>query len=123
MHLCRSKEADEEIRKIASLDRDMGIALEACISMLAIDANEFEGQEGFSVRRIGAAFRRGIRLYRVKYERYIPGLRIFFFSIPAEDCVFITGIHPRADLQDYTISRDPLSRAIRYWGMRERLCQ
>jgi hypothetical protein len=122
MQLCRSKEAAEEIRSIAALDRDIGTALEACIEMLAIDANEFEGQEGFSVRRIGSAFRRGIRLYRVKYEKYMPSLRILFFSIPAKNCVFITGVHPRADLEDYSLSRSPISRAIRYWGLRENLC-
>ena len=42
-------------------------------------------------------FRKKIRVYRVKYERYIPGLRILFFSIPSKNCVFITGIHERGN--------------------------
>ena len=122
MRICRSKEAEEEIRRIAALDRDVGIALNACIEMLGIDANEFEGNEGFSTRRIGEAFRRGVRIYRVKYEKYIFGLRILFFSVPSKDCVFVTGVHSRGDLVNYELSRAPLTRAIRYWGMRERLC-
>ena len=122
MKICRSKEAEEEIRKIAALDRDVGIALNACIEMLSIDANEFEGNEGFSIRRIGEAFRRGVRIYRVKYEKYIFGLRILFFSVPSKDCVFVTGVHSRGDLVNYEISRPPLTRAVRYWSMRERLC-
>lgn len=122
MRICRSKEAEEEIRRITALDRDIGEALNACIGMLAIDANEFEGHEGFSIRRIGGAFRRGIRVYRVKYEKYIAGLRILFFSVPAKDCLFVTGVHSRTDLADYELFREPLSRAMRYWGMRERLC-
>lgn len=122
MRICQSKEAEEEIRRIAALDRDIGVALNACIEMLAIDANEFEGQEGFSIRRIGGAFRRGIRIYRVKYEKYIAGLRVLFFSVPAKNCVFVTGVHSRSDLGDYEFSREPLTRAIRYWGMRDRLC-
>jgi hypothetical protein len=116
------KEAEEEIRRIAALDRDVGIALNACIEMLSLDANEFEGNEGFSIRRIGEAFRRGFRIYRVKYEKYIFGLRILFFSVPSKDCVFVTGVHSRSDLVNYELSRAPLTRAIRYWGMRERLC-
>lgn len=122
MRICRSKEAEEEIRRIAALDRDIGVALNACIGMLAIDANEFEGHEGFSVRRVGGAFRRGIRIYRVKYEKYIAGLRILFFSIPSKNCVFVTGVHSRSDLGDYALASEPLMRATRYWAMRERLC-
>jgi hypothetical protein len=122
MRVCHSKEAEEEIRRLSSLDREIGIALPACIEMLAIDANEFEGHEGFSIRRIGGLFRRGVRLYRVKYEKYIPGVRIIFFSISTSDCVFVTGVHSRNELGDYTLSREPLTRAIRYWGMRDHLC-
>ncbi len=122
MRICQSKEAEEEIERIAVLDRDVGVALNACIEMLAIDANEFEGHEGFSIRRIGGAFRRGIRIYRVKYEKYIFGVRILFFSIPTKDCVFVTGVHSRRDLGDYELSREPLTRALRYWAMKDRLC-
>jgi hypothetical protein len=125
MRVCLSGEAESEFRAVRQLDRETGIALEACIEMLGLDANEFEGQEGFSVKRIGGLFRRGIRIYRVKYEKYIPALRILFFSVPVKNCVFITGIHRRGDLgigMDYDFSKEAFARAQRYWGMRERLC-
>ena len=93
--------------------------------MLTLEANEFEGHEGFSIKRVRGLFRKGIRIYRVKYEKYIYGLRILFFSVAAKDCVFVTGIHKRGDLgigMDYDFSREPFTRAQRYWGMRDRLC-
>jgi hypothetical protein len=61
----------------------------------------------------------------VKYEKYIPGLRILFFSVPGKNCVFVTGIHARPDLgigNDYNFSREPFARAQRYWGVRNTLC-
>ncbi len=125
MRVCLSAEAQDELKSFKALDRDTGIGLEACIEMLRIDASEFEGQEGFSIKRIGGLFRRGVRLYRIKYERYIPGLRILFFSIAAKSCVFISGVHRRSDLgigMDYDFSRDPFARAQRYWGMKNQLC-
>lgn len=93
--------------------------------MLELDANEFEGREGFSVKKIVGLFRRGIRLYRLKYEKYIPGVRVLFFSVASKNCVFVTGIHPRADLgqgRNYDFFREPFVRAQRYWALRERLC-
>jgi hypothetical protein len=68
------------------MDSNVGEAIRACIDMLQRDANEFKGIDGFSVKRIGGLFRRGIRVYRVKYERCIPGLRILrktVCSLPA----------------------------------------
>jgi hypothetical protein len=125
MSLCHSPEVMEELKSFRELDRDIGIALDACIDMLRLEANEFEGQDGFSIKRVGGLFRRGIRVYRVKYERYIPGIRILFFSIPEKDCVFVSGAHRRSDLgvgMDYDFSREAFARAQRYWGMRSRLC-
>ncbi|HEY3203349.1 MAG TPA: hypothetical protein VGL03_06775 [Thermoanaerobaculia bacterium] len=119
MRVRLSKEAKQELDSLSALDRNVGIALDA------IDANEFEGQEGFSIKRIGGMFRKGIRLYRMKYEKYFSGIRVLFFSIPRGDCVFVTGIHARSDLgvgRDYNFSREPFARAVRYWGMKERLC-
>src|SRR6266498_1018360 len=98
MRVRLSKEAKQELDSLSALDRNVGIALDASIQMLAIDANEFEGQEGFSIKRIGGMFRKGIRLYRMKYEKYFSGIRVLFFSIPRGDCVFVTGIHARSDL-------------------------
>lgn len=103
----------------------MGIALEASIATLATDANEVELPDGMSIQRVGGLFRRGIRVSRVKYENYFPGVRILFFSIPARNCVFITGIHGRGDLgvgKNYDFSKEPLTRAQRYWGLRKNLC-
>lgn len=125
MRICLSAEAESELRSLKGLDRDVGIALEACIEMLALDANEFEGREGFSIKRVGGLFRRGIRIYRVKYEKYIPGVRILFFSVPPKNCVFVSGIHPRGALgkgNDYDFAREPFTRAQRYWSLRGRLC-
>ncbi|SRR6266567_3616638 len=125
MRVCISKEAEQELRSFRQLDRETGIALDACIEMLALDANEFEGYEGFSIKRIGGLFRRGIRVYRVKYEKYIFGLRIFFFSVAGKDCIFVTGVHQRGNLgvgMDYDFSKEPFVRAQRYWGMKDRLC-
>src|SRR6266540_5760358 len=119
MRVRLSKEAKQELDSLSALDRNVGIAL------VAIDANEFEGQKGFSIKRIGGMFRKGIRLYRMKYEKYFSGIRVLFFSIPRGDCVFVTGIHARSDLgvgRDYNFSREPFARAVRYWGMKERLC-
>jgi hypothetical protein len=121
MQLCLSPECRVELEYLTDLDSNVGEALRACIDMLQRDPNEFEGIDGFSVKRIGGLFRRGIRIYRVKYERYIPGLRIFFFSIPSRNCVFITGIHERETLgagMDYDFARDAFARAQRYWALR-----
>jgi hypothetical protein len=52
-------------------------------------------------------------------------VRILFFSIPVRNCVFVTGIHSRGVLgvgQDYDFSKEPFTRAQRYWGFRENLC-
>lgn len=125
MRICFSREATEEMHTLRALDPDLSEAIEACIGMLAIDANEFEGHEGFSIKRVGGLFRRGIRVYRVKYEKYIAGFRILFFSVASKDCVFVSGIHRRGDLgtgNDYDFARDPFARVQRYWGMKERLC-
>jgi hypothetical protein len=125
MQICKSNEAESEIQSLSHLDRELSVALEACIGMLAMDPNEFEGQDGFSIKRIGGLFRRGIRLYRVKYEKYISGRRILFFTVPAKNCVFVTGVHARGELgvgMDYDFSREGFVRAIRYWGMKDRLC-
>lgn len=99
--------------------------MEACIEMLRREANELEGVDGFSIRRVIGLSQRGIRISRVKYERYIPGLRILFFSIPLKDCIYVTGVHGRADLgvgREYDFSRAAFARAQRYWGMRNHLC-
>ena len=99
--------------------------MEACIGMLRREANELEGVDGFSIRRVIGLSQRGIRISRVKYERYIPGLRILFFSIPLKACIYVTGVHARGDLgvgREYDFSRAAFARAQRYWGMRNHLC-
>ncbi|MEX0879025.1 MAG: hypothetical protein WEB59_16115 [Thermoanaerobaculia bacterium] len=125
MRTQKSVEAEEELNQLKRLDRETGIALEACSEMLIVDANEFEGHEGFSIKRVGGLFKRGVRVSRVKYEKYIHGRRILFFSIPTRNCVFVTGIHARGDLgvgNDYDFAKEPFTRAARYWGMRNTLC-
>lgn len=103
----------------------MGIALEASIATLSSDANEVELPDGMSIQRVGGLFRRGIRVSRVKYEKYFSGVRILFFSIPTRNCVFVTGIHGRGDLgvgKNYDFSKEPFTRAQRYWGFKENVC-
>lgn len=125
MQSCLSPECQVELQHFTDMDSNVGEAIQACVDMLQRDANEFEGLDGFSVKRIAGLFRKGIRVYRVKYERYIPGLRILFFSIPSKNCVFITGIHERGTLgagMDYDFFRDAFVRAQRHWALREQQC-
>ncbi len=125
MRSCLSPECEVELKRLTETDSNVGEAIRACLDMLQRDANEFEGIDGFSVQRIAGLFRKGIRVYRVKYERYIPGLRILFFSVPSKNCVFITGIHKRGTLgagMDYDFFREAFVRAQKYWALREQQC-
>jgi hypothetical protein len=125
MHVCLSREAETELGSLKAKDRVAGIALEASIAMLASDPNEVELLDGMSIQRVGGLYRRGIRVSRVKYESYFPGVRILFFSIPARNCVFVSGIHSRGELgvgKNYDFSKEPFTRAQRYWGFGENLC-
>lgn len=125
MRVCLSREAEAELALFKAKDRVVGIALEACIRMLSTDANEVDLPGGMSIQRVGGLFRRGIRVSRVKYEHYFPGVRILFFSIPARNCVFVTGLHRRGELgvgKNYDFSKEPFVRAQRYWGFKENLC-
>jgi hypothetical protein len=125
MRICYSQEAEREVTQLTALDRDIGEALDASIQMLATDANEFEGFDGYSVQRVQGLYRRGIRVYRLKYPKYLDNFRVLFFSIASKDCVFVTGVHSRSDLgigADYNFAREPLMRAQRYWTIREQLC-
>lgn len=125
MQVKLSGEATVELTHLRGLDRDIGESLQACIEMLALEVNEFEGHEGFSIKRVIGLYRKGIRISRVKYEKYIRGLRILFFVVPGKQCVFVSGIHARGDLgegNNYDFLREPFVRAQRYWGMRDRLC-
>ena len=125
MHVCLSREAEKELDSFKAKNRFVGIALEASIAMLALDANQVELTDGMSIQRVGGLFRRGIHVSRVKYENHFPGVRILFFSIPARNCVFVTGIHGRAELgigKNYDFAKEPFTRARRYWGFKENLC-
>lgn len=125
MRVCLSREAETELGFFKAKNRVAGIALEATIATLASEANEVELPDGMSIQRVGGLFRRGIRVSRVKYENHFPGVRFLFFSIPARNCVFVTGIHSRGDLgvgKNYDFSKEPFTRAQRYWGFRENLC-
>lgn len=125
MRICHSEEARRELAQLRALDRDIGEALDASIQMLAFDANEFEGVDGYSIRKVQGLFMRGIRVYRLKYPNFLHDLRVLFFSIAPKDCVFITGVHHRGELgigADYNFGREPLMRAQRYWTIREQLC-
>jgi len=126
MRTCLSPEAETELKLFKDLDRDVGIALEASIGMLAWDPNEVEPLDGFSIQRVVGLYRRGIRVSRVKYENHFHGIRILFFPISTRACVFVTGIHSRGDLglgNSYDFFREPFVRAQRYWGLREGLCR
>lgn len=123
MRICLSAEAQIELESLARRSPDLAEGVRACIEMLSLDANEFEGVDGFSIKRVGGLFKRGVRVSRVKYENYIPSVRVLFFSIPAKDCIFISGIHRRGDLGgEYDFTREPFVRARRYRGMKEILC-
>ena len=126
MHVCLSPEAETELKRCKDLDRDVGIALEASIEMLALDPNPVELLDGFSIQYVVALHRRGIRLSRLKYENHFHGVRVLFLPISSRDCVFVTGIHGRGDLGlggSYDLFREPFVRAQRYWRLRESLCK
>jgi hypothetical protein len=125
MRVCLSREAETELSFFKAKDRGVGIALEASIGILASDANEVDLPDGLSIKRVGGLYRRRIRVSRLKYEKHFPGVRVLFFSIPTRNCVFVTGIHGRGELgagKDYDFSREPFTRAQRYWGFKENLC-
>lgn len=123
MRVCLSAEAHTELESLGRRNPDVAEGVRACIEMVGLDANEFEGIDGFSIKRVGGLFRRGVRVSRVKYENYIPSIRVLFFSIPAKDCIFVSGIHHRNDLGgEYDFTKEPFVRARRYWGMKEILC-
>lgn len=125
MRVCLSTEAETELALFRALDREVGIALEAAIEMLATDANEIDLPDGLSIQRVAGLHRRGIRVSRLKYEKYFHGVRVLFFSIPSRNCVFITGVHNRGDLgegRNYDFAKEPFIRAQRCWGMKETLC-
>lgn len=125
MRVCLSREAETELGFFKAKNRVAGIALEASIAVLASDANEVDLPNGMSIQRVGGLFRRGIRVSRVKYEKYFPGVKVLFFSIQSRNCVFVTEVHSRGELgvgKDYDFSKEPFTRAQRYWGFRENLC-
>lgn len=125
MRVCSSAEADAELKAFREMDAAVGLALEATLEMLEIENSEFEGSDGLSIARVQGLFRKGIRLYRVKYERYFHGIRILFLRLPPDRCVYVTGIHGRGDLgpgKEYRFSLEPFRRAQIHWGMKEHLC-
>jgi hypothetical protein len=126
MHACLSPEAATELKRYKDLDRDVGIALEASIEMLAQDPNPVELLDGLSIQHVVALYRRGIRVSRLKYEKHFHGVRVLFLPISSRDCVFVTGIHGRSELGmggSYDLFREPFVRAQRYWRLRESLCK
>jgi hypothetical protein len=126
MNICYSEEAKAELQGFRNVDRDTGIALEACIEMAALEPSEFEGEEGFSIRKVQGLWRKGILVYRLKYEAHIFGIRVLFFVVPEKACIFITGFHRRGELgpgNEYEFHREPFIRAQKYWALRRRLCQ
>ncbi len=55
MRICLSKEATAELDRLRS-DPDLFEGAEACIGMLKVDINEFEGNDGFSIARVQGLF-------------------------------------------------------------------
>lgn len=119
MRVLRSPEASKELQGLSELDEMLAAGAEACIEMLGFDADAIspESEAGFSIQPVLELKRRRIHVFRVRYDEYLPGLRILYFRLRGD--VFITGIHKREDLYDSW--KEPMLRAQRYWGRRDSL--
>jgi hypothetical protein len=113
-------EAAAELDVLRRMDEMLAAGVDACLEMLALDydALEAETEAGFSIESVVALkLQRHADVFRVKYEEFIPSLRILFLRLRGGP--FVTGIHDRGNLYDPL--KEPLVRAMRYWGRRRYL--
>jgi hypothetical protein len=120
MRLRLSDEARADLDQIERSDFKLREALEACIERLRVDPDEFESGRpgGLSKKRVQELWRKRVRVYRYRFDDVIPNHRILYLL--ARDLVFVTGIHSRDQLSDYTLVRKPIVRASLYWGKSQR---
>jgi len=115
-----SDEAKAELAALRGIDEMVAAGVDACLEMLALDYDtlEAESEAGFSIESVvGLKEQRKADVFRVKYEEFIPSLRIIFLRLRGGP--YVTGIHNRGDLYDPL--KEPLVRAMRYWGRRQHL--
>lgn len=115
-----STEATADLNALREMDEMLAAGVEACLELLALeyDALEAETEAGFSIESIvGLKQQRNADVFRVKFEEFIPSLRILFLRLRGGP--FVTGIHDRGTLYDPL--KEPLVRAMRYWGRRRYL--
>jgi hypothetical protein len=115
-----STEATAELNVLRGMDEMSAAGVDACLEFLALeyDALEAETEAGFSIEAVvGLKQQRNAYVFRVKYEEFIPNRRILFLRLRSGP--FVTGIHARGDLYDPL--KEPLVRAMRYWGRRRYL--
>lgn len=115
-----SDEATADLAGLRGMDAMLAAGVDACLEMLALeyDALSAATEAGYSIESIAVLKeQRRADVFRVKYEEFIPSLRILFLRLRGGP--FVTGIHDRRDLYDPL--REPLVRAMRYWGRRQHL--
>ncbi len=119
MNLQLATEAQGELDAFRAIDDMLVAGIEGCFDNLRLDADEFEAESdaGFSIEPVVALKRRGADVFRVRFDEFIPGIRILFFR--HRRGVFVTGIHKREDLYDPL--KAPMVRALNYWGRRRYL--
>ncbi len=120
MSLRKSKEAEDDLEQFRRMDESLAAYLDECLGILDLDPEEQKAQKPGRIdkSRVENLWPRGIRLYRFKYEDLIPGVRIVYMITPK--FVYVTGIHSRDSLGDYSMADEPIVRAVKYWGKRKR---
>jgi hypothetical protein len=120
MRVRLAREAQQELDDLRALDEMIGAGVDECLGLLAVDSDEFEpdAEAGFSIKRIQKLRESGADVFRLRFDEEVHGARIFFFNLRRE--IFATGIHRRDD-DTYNPLKEPMTRALRYWGMRRHL--
>jgi len=120
MSLRKSKEADDDLEQFRRMDESVGAYLDEAIRILGLDPEEQKAARPGRIDnwRVENLWPKGIRIYRFKYEDLIPGIRILYMITPK--FVYLTGIHSRHNLGNYSMADDPIVRAVKYWGKRRR---
>ena len=120
MSLRKSKEADDDLDQFRQMDESLGAYLDECLRILDVDPEERKASKPGRIDkwRVENLWTRGIRIYRFKYEELIPRIRILYMITPK--FVYVTGIHSRDSLSNYSMADDPIVRAVKYWGKRRR---
>lgn len=113
-----STQCAAELASYRKLGAKTELGLREAFRRLALEIDEFEGSEGWSIRAVQHLKRLKIPVFRAKSEAIIPGLRILFFPLPGENAIFITGIHARTELGAYDATRPAIVRAWNLWMTR-----